>query len=177
VRLLRLGGIGALAISIMLAAYYATPLALAVISLGEICPYSPSGTSLCDKGGQSTTGTISAAERKRIERQFSGELCKKRGIRFTGKTADGAKVCFTLSHDGKQWLELGFTIVEASGCEADAGSISSEASPPGTVDPSGHFTDSDGNTATIRGAMARGVFVNSEVCPGMTFAWTARRAQ
>jgi len=179
VQLLRAGGIGALAISAMLAAYYAIPLGVAVISLGEICPYSPLGTSLCGGGEQSgrvTTGTISDAEFKRIQRQFSGGPCKKKGIRFTGKTTDGAKVCFTLSRDGRHWLEMGFTIVEASGCGADAGSISTESSPPGTVDPSGHFKDPDGNTATIRGATARGVFVSSEACPGLTFAWTAHRA-
>jgi hypothetical protein len=174
VRLLRVGGIGALAISGMLVAYYALPVGLAVISLGEICPYSPSGTTLCRKTG--TTETISAPERKRIQRQLARGLCRKKGIRFSGKTTDGAKVCFTLSRDRKHWLEMGFTIVAASGCDADAGSIAVEASPPSTVDRYGHFEDSDGNTATIRGNTATGTFVGSDVCQGTSFRWTARRA-
>jgi hypothetical protein len=71
---------------------------------------------------------------------------------------------------------MGFTIVAASGCDADAGSIAVEASPPSTVDRYGHFEDSDGNTATIRVNTATGTFVGSDVCQGTSFRWTARRA-
>ena len=46
-------GIGSLgAVVGLLAAYYALPLVLAVISLGEICAYSPLGTDFC---GESTS--------------------------------------------------------------------------------------------------------------------------
>jgi hypothetical protein len=39
----------------LLAAYYALPLVLAVISLGEICAYSPLGTNLCGPSTQTST--------------------------------------------------------------------------------------------------------------------------
>src|SRR5436190_8869453 len=93
-------GIGSLgAVVGLLAAYYALPLVLAVISLGEICVYSPLGTNLCGTSRQ--TGPPPAPKILELV------ACKENGIRYVGTTAEGAEVCFTVSSDGRQVIETG----------------------------------------------------------------------
>jgi hypothetical protein len=102
------------------------------------------------------------------------KLCKLDGIRYAGTTAQGAEVCLTLSPDGSELIETGFSFVAASGCPDEAaGTVHSDY--PGTVEPSGRVVNPDGLTATIRGATASGVFADSQICPGKTFKWSARR--
>lgn len=102
------------------------------------------------------------------------ELCTKAGIRYAGTTPEGAEVCFTLTPDGTELLESGYSFVGASGCQDMAeGAIRSDY--PGTVDSSGHFETPEGLTATIRGDEASGVFADSDICPGKEFSWSARR--
>src|SRR6266480_5177846 len=98
-------GIGSLgAVVGLLAAYYALPLVLAVISLGEICAYSPLGTHLC--GG--STGPPPIPTIREVV------ACKEDGIRYVGTTAQGAEVCLTISSNGKELVETGFSFVRAS---------------------------------------------------------------
>jgi hypothetical protein len=172
--LARHGGIGALVAVGLLGAYYAIPFVVAVASLGEICPYSPSGTKFCgSRGGPAvTTQTLSGPELRHAKRLLGGKLCKQRGTRFVGAAENGVRVCFTISRDRRR-VEMGFSFVAASGCQADSGTASRDV--PGTVDRSGHFEDSDGNAITIRGDSATGMFVDSYVCPGEEFDWTAHR--
>ena len=90
----RQAGYGVAGVLGLLAAYYVAPFALAIISLGEICVYSPAGTSFCDDG------TTVSNEAPRLPSGFPGpgeKLCRKRGVRYTGTTAQGANVCFTLT--------------------------------------------------------------------------------
>ena len=102
------------------------------------------------------------------------KLCKDSGIRYAGRTVQGAEVCFTLSPDGSALIETGFSFVGASGCAQDAeGTAYSDY--PGTVEPSGRIVNPDGLTATIHGGRASGVFADSEICPGKKFTFTARR--
>ena len=157
-------GIGSLgAVVGLLAAYYALPLVLAVISLGEICAYSPLGTNFC--GG--STGP------PRVPTIREVVACKEDGIRYVGTTPEGADVCFTVSSDGKQVIETGLVLVQAGACPNGApGAVYSNS--PAAVDPSGHVETDTGLSATIRGAEASGTFA-SEVCAGTTFKWTAHR--
>src|SRR5437667_3181488 len=141
----------------LVAAYYALPVALAVISLGEICAYSPLGTNLCGSSKQS-------------EKHRELVACKEDGIRYVGTTPEGADVCFTVSSDGKQVIETGLVLVQAGACPNGApGAVYSNS--PAAVDPSGHVETDTGLSATIRGAEASGTFA-SEVCAGTTFKWT-----
>ena len=145
------------------AAYYALPVALAVISLGEICAYSPLGTNLCGSSKQS-------------EKHRELVACKEDGIRYVGTTPEGADVCFTVSSDGREVIETGLSLVRASACPSgELGGVYGNS--PAIVDSFGHFFESDtGLRATIRGAEASGVFAAAEICAGKTFRWTARRA-
>jgi hypothetical protein len=114
-----------------------------------------------------------AAEVERT--QSASKLCKRDGIRYVGATAEGAEVCFTLTPDGTELLETGFSFVPASGCPDGAeGTVNSDYR--GSVDPSGHFENPDGLTATIRGPRAAGVFEDSAICKGKKFEWSAQRA-
>lgn len=101
-------------------------------------------------------------------------VCTKDGIRYVGSTREGAKVCFTLTRDGRGLIESGWSFVQASGCpdEAEGHSYSTY---PGDVDESGHFENPDGFTATVSGDTAAGVFEDTDICPGKKFAWTATR--
>lgn len=151
----------------LLAAYYALPLVLGVISLGEICAYSPLGTNLC--GTSKQTHTPPALRIRELV------ACKEDGIRYIGTTPEGAEVCFTVSSDGREVIETGLSLVRASGCQnGGLGGVYSDS--PATVDPSGHVESSTGLTATIRGAEAAGVFAAAAICGGKTFKWTAHRA-
>src|SRR5437867_4293696 len=99
-------GIGSLWVAVgLLVAYYALPLFLAIISLGEICAYSPLGTNLC---GVSSTPPAPRASPDPV-------VCKEDGIRYAGTTAQGAEVCLTVSRDGTELVETGFSFVRASG--------------------------------------------------------------
>jgi hypothetical protein len=46
----------------------------------------------------------------------AGLWCKKQGIRYAGRTPPGVDVCFTLSPDGSNWLEIGFRFLRGKGC-------------------------------------------------------------
>src|SRR5438874_177784 len=100
-------GMGSLGVIVgLLATYYALPLVLAVISLGEICAYSPLGTNLC--GGPSGP--------PRVPTIREVVACKEDGIRYIGRTPERADVCLTVSSDGRELIETGFSFVRASGC-------------------------------------------------------------
>jgi hypothetical protein len=51
-RKVRYGGIGIGLVVVLLVAYYAIPVGLVIVSLGEICPYSPSGIDLCSRSAR-----------------------------------------------------------------------------------------------------------------------------
>lgn len=110
-----------------------------------------------------------------VPRDSSETLCKRDGIRYAGTTAEGAEVCFTLTLDGRELVETGFSFVGASSCPDGAeGTVLSGYR--GTIDPAGHFEIPEGLTATIYGVRASGVFEDSDICPGKKFEWSARRA-
>jgi hypothetical protein len=152
----------------LVAAYYALPVALGVISLGEICAYSPLGTNLC--GSSSQTGTPHPPKIREVV------ACREDGVRYVGTSPEGAEVCFTVSSDGREVIETGVSLVRASACPDGAlGGLYSNS--PAIVDSFGHVFEGDtGLRATIRGAEASGVFAAAEICAGKTFKWTARRA-
>ena len=153
----------------LLVAYYALPLFLAIISLGEICAYSPLGTNLC---GESTGESSGPPRVPAILREVVA--CKEDGIRYIGTTPEGAEVCLTVSSNGRELVETGFSFVRGSGCpNGDRGAVHDDS--PAAVDRSGHV-ESKGLTATIRGAKASGVFADPEICRGKKFKSTAHRA-
>jgi hypothetical protein len=170
---------GAAAVAGLLAAYYATPFLLIIISLGEICPYSPSGTSLCAQDTSAPTKTGPLPLPRTSPEPVGARLCKEPGIRYAGATAEGAEVCFTLSPDRTQWVEIGFTFVPASGCPHKAGTTSTTGKTyyegPDPLTGPGRISVS-GFTGTIRGARASGVLEDPEICGTKTFRWSARRA-
>ena len=172
----RQAGYGVAGVLGLLAAYYLAPFALAIISLGEICAYSPAGTSWCEDG------TTVPNEAPRLPSTFPApgeKLCRKRGIRYAGTTAEGANVCFTLTPDRSKWVEIGFTFVRASGCPHKPGVTSTtgkvnmdgpeELTGPGRITASGF-------TARIRGSRASGVLEDAQICGRKRFKWNARRA-
>jgi len=100
-------------------------------------------------GGSSRTH---AAESHSSNARPTDPGCKKEGIRYTGKTASGVRVCFTLGNDGRTWLELGYLFVHKKGCPGSLWTYDStphEGSGPGFL-----------------------IFVN--FCQGTRFQWTAR---
>jgi hypothetical protein len=165
------------AITGLLVVYYATPFALAIASLGEMCPYSPAGTRSC-------ANHISSADYADATHARPGtpvpsdldkdtRLCKKRGIRYKGETAQGAKVCFTLTANRASWLEIGFTFDRASKCPAHVTGRKQIEGPQRLSRPG--LLTSAGFRATIHGAGAVGVFSEPEICGNRTFRWTARQ--
>src|SRR2546427_3962644 len=111
-------GNGVALVAGLLMVYYGLPVLLAIISLGEICPYSPSGTNLC---GRSPSGRTQQPSAPTKQGQPSPEpvavkLCKQPGIRYSGTTIEGAEVCFTLTASLREWIEIGFKFVPASRC-------------------------------------------------------------
>jgi hypothetical protein len=161
--------IGASVVAGLLVAYYALPIGLAIISLGEICPYSPSGTTVC--GGRTDAGPPSVPGY--VARLASGD-CQVLGIRYRGTTAQGARICFTLTPDGRELVESGFNFVRASKCPRGAtGTVYSNGR--ATVDPSGRIKNVADLTGTVRGATASGVLEDSKICPGKKFEWIAQR--
>jgi hypothetical protein len=157
----------------LVGAYYVMPLFVAIISLGEICPYSPAGTNICARSSSAPTRVALPGLPTSFE-PTEAKLCKRSGIRYTGTTAEGAKVCFTLSPDRSKWVEIGFKFARASACPHDATGEkyyvgSDRLTGPGQIAVAGF-------TATIRGARASGTLEDSDICGSKTFKWTARRA-
>jgi hypothetical protein len=104
----------------------------------------------------------------------TSRICKREGIRYSGATAEGGEVCFTVTKDHKRLLEVGFRFVPANGCpEMATGTVHAggEAGPTVTRDR----VRSSGFTGTIRGAQAMGVLQNWDICKERTFAWRAGR--
>jgi hypothetical protein len=102
-------------------------------------------------------------------------LCKRKGIRYSGATAQGGDVCFTVTQDHTRLLEVGFTFVPANRCpEMATGTfyVTGEAGPTVTREQ----VRSSGFTGTIDGAKAWGVLQDWDICKERTFAWQARRA-
>lgn len=164
-------GYGVAAVATGFTFYYAIPIGVAIISLGEICPYSPSGTSFCADGPSSAdTIQLPAAVSSQLK---TGKLCHEPGIRYAGTTAEGAKVCFTLSHDQSRWVEIGFRFVRISGCANSTTGSTYYAGPELLARP-GRLRVHE-FTATIRGSRASGMLGDSEVCGAKRFAWIARR--
>jgi hypothetical protein len=180
-RMTRRVGYGIAAVAGTVAAYYAIPLFVGVISLGEICPYSPSGTSLC--AGRSAAPPVGALQLPSgvvtDPGRIGAKLCSEPGLRYSGATSEGAKVCFTLTPNRRNWLEIGFMFIRASGCPQYAGTGSTTGEKqykgPEPLTDSGRITV-PGFTAAIRGARASGVLRDSEICGDKTFKWNARRA-
>ena len=107
---------------------------------------------------------------------LTGKLCKKTGVLYDGTTAQGVRVCFTLTPDRSKWVEIGWRFSSASGCAGGsqpgwAGATSYDYG--STLASPGQITEPD-FTATIRGARASGVLKDPDVCPGKKFNWNAR---
>jgi hypothetical protein len=165
------------AIAGLLVVYYATPFALAIASLGEMCPYSPAGTRFC-ANHISSAGYADATEAKpgtplQSDLHKDTRLCKKRGIRYKGETTQGAKVCFTLAADRASWLEVGFTFDRASNCPGHVTGRKQVEGPERLTRPG--LLTSPGFRATIHGAAAAGYFSEPQICGNRTFRWTARQ--
>jgi hypothetical protein len=102
------------------------------------------------------------------------KLCKRKGIRYSGKTAQGGDVCFTVTRDHTRLLEVGFTLVPANRCpEMATGTfyVKGEAGPTVTRKQ----VRSSGFTGTIEGAEAWGILQDWDICKERTFEWRARR--
>jgi hypothetical protein len=101
------------------------------------------------------------------------KLCKRKGIRYSGATAQRGDVCFTVTQDHTRLLEVGFTFVPANRCpEMATGTfyVEGEAGPTVTRTQ----VRSSGFTGTIEGE-AWGVLQDWDICKERTFAWRARR--
>jgi hypothetical protein len=81
------------------------------------------------------------------------------------------KVCFTLSRDGKTWLEYGYRFVRRTGCPGGQLGVYSES----PVEDSGPgFLIFDTFRARVRTARALGTIEDPDFCDGKKFQWTAR---
>lgn len=164
-------GYGLAAVATILTLYYAIPIGVAIISLGEICPYSPAGTTLCaSSSSPEATIPVPAPVSSQLK---TGALCHKPGIRYSGTTGEGAKVCFTLTPDRGTWVEIGFRFVRASGC-ANSTTGSTYYEGPELLARPGRLKVQE-FTATIRGSRASGLLGDSGVCGEKRFPWIARR--
>lgn len=161
------------------AVYYAAPLAVGIVSLGAVCPYSPAGTTIC-AGGEASPAThanLPPGLRTVLESQQGKPLCSEAGIRYGGTTEDGAEVCFTLTPDRRQWTEIGFRVDGRRSCPGSAGEATTTGrtyyvGPQPLAGPRISFSDFSG---TIQGARAAGVLSDPHVCESKSFKWTARR--
>jgi hypothetical protein len=183
-------GYGLAVVATTLTLYYGIPLFLAVISLGEICAYSPAGTGLCAEGSPTpqTSGSLapitspgsapgepgSVDDSKTSPELNTAELCKEPGIRYAGRANEGAEVCFTLTSDRSSWIEIGFGFVRASGCPDSTTAGRAYYEGPEPLAGPGRLA-APGFRATIRGSRASGVLEDSVVCPGKRFKWSAGR--
>jgi hypothetical protein len=102
------------------------------------------------------------------------KLCKRKGIRYSGTTAEGGEVCFTVTRDHTRLLEVGFTFVRANRCpEMATGTAYAEGEAGPTV--TREQVRSSGFTGTIEGAEASGILQDWDICKERTFAWRAHR--
>jgi hypothetical protein len=105
----------------------------------------------------------------------AGTLCTKPGIRYIGTTAPGVTVCFTLTADRRESLDVGWDFGHGIGGCGGGGSTALDwkdlLASPGQI----YFAD-EGTilTGTIRGARASGVLVDPHNCGDKKFKWTAR---
>ena len=83
-------------------------------------------------------------------------------------------VCFTLSSDRSDWVEIGFTFVPASGCPDSTTAGKEHYEGPQPLAAPGRLA-APGFRARISGSRAAGVLEDSEVCPGKRFKWSAGR--
>lgn len=123
----------------------------------------------CGGSGRTEATTRSASSAQ------PGLGCKKPGIRYAGTIAPGVEVCFTLSSDGLNWLEIGFRFVRAKGCPGAPASVYF----PGPYEGGSGATRfiSETFTAKIRSARASGVIKDPDFCHGKRFEWSARAEQ
>ncbi len=134
-------------------------------------------------GGSERTGSTQAeTATESASASTKTGVCDKTGIRYTGTTAEGVAICFTLTPDGKDYLEIRYRFVGTSGCPQQAkGPLSisgpSEMSSPGYLLFSDSATGRTILTLTIRGARASGIIEESDFCGGKKFKWSARAAQ
>jgi hypothetical protein len=118
-------------------------------------------------------GGLLAAALYGTERDSSEEaLCNRSGLRYAGTTAEGAEVCFTLTPDRSEWVEIGVRFVPANGCPNSATGTVHKGGPLALS--AGRFT-TEGFTATVRGDEASGELSDDEICGSKTFEWDARR--
>src|SRR5206468_12093510 len=103
--------------------------------------------------------------------------CKEAGIRYAGKTASGVEVCFTLTPDGKGWLEIGFRFLHGKGCPNPPAGIYLPEPFDGTNPVRADFVNGDIITGRIRGERASGVIRQSDFCQGSKLHWNARAAR
>jgi hypothetical protein len=108
------------------------------------------------------------------------KLCKKAGIRYSGKTAQGGAVCFTLTSSRKALREIGYTFVPRNRCPGNAtGTVSSDfVDRPWKV--RGGRIDIPGGPGSffrgrIAGSTASGVLADRSICRGRVVKWTAYR--
>ena len=87
-----------------------------------------------------------------------------------GTATQGVTVCFTLTADRKEQIEVGWRFSLSSGC-GGGGATSYDSKVP--LDSPGQI-QVPGFTATIRGARASGVLKDPDLCPGKTFRWIGR---
>jgi hypothetical protein len=151
-------GYGLAVVAAGVTVYYAFPLFVAVISVGELCPYSPAGTTLCSES--SVTG------------DEPEPAVTEAGLRYRGRTADGAEVCFTLTRERDAWVEIGFLFVRASRCPEGATGRTYVTGPEPL--PSSGRLATQGFTETIRGTRATGVLGDTTICANKRFKWNAR---
>jgi hypothetical protein len=107
----------------------------------------------------------------------SGSLCSEPGIRYAGTTTHGAKVCFTLTRDRSEWVEISYTFFREGGCTDTVERRVSVGygvplDGPGRIDL---LVGAENFTATIDGATATGYFENPGLCGTRRFQWHARR--
>jgi hypothetical protein len=108
------------------------------------------------------------------QERSSSKLCNKEGIRYSGTTAQGGDVCFTVTDDHKRLLEVGFAFVPANRCpEMATGTVHAGGDAGPTV--TRVQVRSSGFTGTIEGAEASGILQDWDICKERTFAWRARR--
>ena len=120
-----------------------------------------------------TTRDATNSEPLGEETSSTAALCNKSGLRYAGTTAEGAEVCFTLSPDRREWLEIGVSFVAASRCPRSSTGTRRTNGPLPFTAP-GRLA-MDGFAATVRGDEASGVFSDEDICGRKTFKWTARR--
>jgi hypothetical protein len=138
-----------------------------------------------DWGGDKDTvkSCLSRAETTTVVLPKIG-LCKKPGIHYKGTTAEGVKVCFTLSPDGRDLIQNAWIFARnsGSGCTGiPRGHLDTATLDNHRTGASGQHFDAGELTGTIRDAegsllsTATGELSDEYDCPGKTFKWTAYR--